>query len=692
MSLKLLLLLVSTLLLCITFSGVDAKKPKVYELIYEDYASSNFDYCFRVFNKTHEFGCQSLQSGNVGVLYNIQNAAAVDEFVKDANLHSYSILMEERVFNKKVLNTLIDTKRVQGILIYNSADDTATYKWSPASKCPRVFPALYTDLHGSEYSSCKKGDWNPLGDGLLDISVPFPVFFITENTLKSRLFTCLGKYNDNGNYPYCAVEMTSFMNAAGSSEICLRRGDYLTINPSNFCDKIAGNNVFGSLKTMTSSADETSKVSSPTIMVTSPMDARSFMPYSNTASSAHLATGFITTLAVAKVLSSKLSTTQKDALEKNIIFTILDGEAFDGIGSKRMISDMKTDKFPTKDMKVTLDDIANVVEIHGVGLMEGTSLYARSDPASTKSAEVDSMLATMAGGDVEIKKPSEQRGLPPSTLHNILRSSDVPAFLITDYDLQYSNTHYKSRYDTLKNLGVKYEGNVTEAEMLVLLEPLALELAKVVTTISRGLYKMAAGAAHTDATRLLLEADVVQIQNLLYCFLHKSNCTYFRDFIADQYQTHVDFAENPVLRYTGAGIGTTVKTASIYVHNFLFAALGTEVDSSECVNETLNSGEMYFSKDIINSNHEPNQTGVCIKSSSYLHAALQSEDDEDSSMWSESAWLTADSIKLRIFLVNPQEQVFTLIAGILVTVITLIVTYFAHKHQKILFPAAPQDL
>ena len=44
-----------------------------------------------------------------------------------------------------------------------------------------LFLDIYNKTHGAKYSKCSN-KWNPIGDGLTEENIPFPIFFLKNAT------------------------------------------------------------------------------------------------------------------------------------------------------------------------------------------------------------------------------------------------------------------------------------------------------------------------------------------------------------------------------------------------------------------------------------------------------------------------------------------------------------------------------
>lgn len=125
---------------------------------------------------------------------------------------------------------LKDSNKVSGVLLVHNSSNLPD-SFSHEDKCPNH----YSGLQGQ----CDN-PWNPYGSGLMFIDWGFPIFFVKGSDTTEKIVDCFRNFNfphkehgQAGN-PLCAIEMNSYMHAAVSSEICIRRSHMITnFNPGN---------------------------------------------------------------------------------------------------------------------------------------------------------------------------------------------------------------------------------------------------------------------------------------------------------------------------------------------------------------------------------------------------------------------------------------------------------------------------
>jgi len=687
------ILLIAVLVAIFSIGKCSKKDSKLYKMVYKDFTEIDFDYCFSMFNDTHTVGCQSSQNGDVGILEKVATDAELKLFLsnnkKPSNFKSVALL-EEKLFNKTNVMKLIANEKVAGILVYPSSQNKGSdFNWSPASSCPKYQPELYNGTYGSTYENCgsDKQPINPVGDGLLDMFIPMPVFFAHDINLITSLLNCYEQYNTKGSnsFPLCAVEMKSFMHGAVSGEVCTRRNNMNNLlSQSGYCEVVSGKNVYGSL------SDLKQLKQKETLILTSPIDSRSLMLYSSSSISANTATGFISLLAAARALG-KLTDEQKAKFDKNVLFALLNGEAFDGMGGKRMVSDLKSLNFPSKEAAIEFSSISNVLEVRDIGMVKTNEVYTHYDPVyyTKSSASIDEMQNTLKSGPFNVTKGNPNMGIPPSIIQTILRSREVPHLLVTDYADKFTNKHYQSRYDTLQNIGVKYNGNETEEEMLKLIEPLAKKIADVAQTLAISSYKISQQRGTVDIDTLKnITTDVEEVGSLIYCFLVNSSCSYFNNYIQNNFPNNFAFNGRPIPRYVGPQ-SSRVKLHTEVISVLLSGYLGSTkkgVKENDCNNQNFNNhtGQIYYMKNDLR-NLEMNVSSCLVAPVIRLDGYAAPEDGGNN--WSESIW-DNNSIGLRMFLVTSTlQEAFVFIGGLIFFLTTTFFVYKINKNLQVLFPS-----
>lgn len=240
--------LIHLIIACASYeASADRTSLKIYQTLQADY------FCFRRLNGTHEFGCSSDRTGNVGVVHVVSSEADIQTILKDEDGIRYVAVLPMEFFNMGNMSLLQNSDRVSGVIVLKSSI-LPRHGFSPDRTCPNENSGLYAD--DKEYSSCKKGSWNPQNPatGMFFVSWKFPIFMLDNETSKDLIVKkCFEKYNvisKNGErkWPLCAAQLKSRMSAAKDSATCIRRSSIIgALNPVRYCDPLADKNIVATL-------------------------------------------------------------------------------------------------------------------------------------------------------------------------------------------------------------------------------------------------------------------------------------------------------------------------------------------------------------------------------------------------------------------------------------------------------------
>uniref|UniRef100_A0A4X2JZM1 Nicastrin n=1 Tax=Vombatus ursinus TaxID=29139 RepID=A0A4X2JZM1_VOMUR len=596
--------------------------------------------CVRLLNATHQIGCQSSISGDTGVIHVVEEEEDLQWVLTDGPNPPYMVLLEGKLFNRKLMEKLKGTQRISGLAVA-LAKPSPVDGFSPSVECPNDGFGIYSNSYGSEYAHCKKLRWNPEGNGLAYEDFDFPIFLLEDENETQVIKQCYWDHNRGVNgsaptYPLCAMQLFSHMHAVTSTVTCMRRSaiqSTFSINPEVVCDPLADFNVWNTLN---------------------PLNA-----------------------------SGKLEPGDK-------VIIAATRETFDYIGSSRMVYDMEKGKFP-----VQLENIHSFVELGQVALRNSSDLWMHTDPMSQRDesiyTEVQNLLTILRNSSVGVpnvtmKEANSQNSLPPSSFQRFLRSQNISGVVLTDHPLAFSNRYYQSIYDTAENIGLKYPATLTPDEAMDFVTDIAKSLASVATVLGRALYQLAGGTNHTA-----VEADPVTVSRLLYGFLVKANNSWFQSVIRQDLK--VFLGGGPLQHYIA--VSSPINTT--YVVQYVLANLtGTVVNLTreQCQDskKAQDANKDLYEYAWVQGPEDPNGTGrlpQCVRSTARLAKAvspafeLQQWGSSEYSTWTESRW---KDIRARIFLVASRELEFvTLIVGLSILFVSLIVTYFINAKADILF-------
>ncbi|KAL7842247.1 hypothetical protein SRHO_G00239360 [Serrasalmus rhombeus] len=656
--------------------------------------------CVRLLNATHQIGCQSSISGDTGVLHVLETEADLDWILSTGPHPPYMVVMEAAFFTRSTMVKMKNSSRVAGVAVIKS-NTGPTEGFSPHTSCPNQNTGVYTEHYGPELANCNNTVWNPLGNGLSYEDFAFPIFSLKDDNQTQVIRKCYEDHNMRMNgsapqYPLCAMQLFSHMHAVTDTVTCMRRTDLqnsFSINPEKLCDPLSDFNVWTSIRPLNNSI-KGHKENESVVIAAARLDGRSFF-WDIAPSAEGTVSSIVTLLAAAQAL---YPVALEAPPQRNIFFTFFQGEAFDYIGSSRMVYDMENSKFV-----IDLDNVHSLLEIGQIGLRNGQSLWMHSDPVSRKNTTVDEQVKDLVANiksvasslKLSLNEPSATQALPPSSFQRFLRVRPVPGLVLADHQSSFTNRYYESLYDTATYLNVTYPSDLSPEQQLEYETEAAKSLTQVATLVARSIYKQAGGE---DRFLSNITADTKTVAKLLYGFLIMSNNSWFSSLLPPEALGRGSILESsPPQYYIGLRLDNTVKSVTRFVQFILANMTGTvtKLNQSQCQNPKDVPGE---SKDLYSYSWVSGPVSVngttdpyCVRSSVHLSKALSPAFEltdygsREYSTWTESRWKT---IRARIFLVaSPQLEMMTLGVGVAVLLVSLVVTYFISSKAELLFSA-----
>ncbi|XP_053331183.1 nicastrin [Spea bombifrons] len=654
--------------------------------------------CVRLLNATHQIGCQSSRNGDTGVIHVVEKEEDLAWVVETGRTPPYMVLLEGNLFTKDTMQKLRGSSRVSGIAVTLSKPSPPS-GFSPDLRCPNDGFGVYTSDHGAQYAHCNKTVWNPLGNGFSYEDFEFPIFLLQDENETEVIKQCYRDHNipRNGSvpaYPLCAMQLFSHMHAVTSTATCMRRNSIQTsfsINPEVVCDTLAGYNVWSALRPVNVSG--TLDPEDQVIIAATRMDSRSF--FWNLAPAADsTVSGLVAQLAAAEALH-KLPDVQ--SLPRNIMFTFFQGEAFDYIGSSRMVYDMEKGRFPVK-----LENIHSFVELNQVALRNNSNLWLHTDPVSrnnvTVNTEVQQLVQALLNtsvANVTVQEVDQSQPLPPASFQRFLRVRNIPGVVLTDHQGAYSNKYFHSMYDTADSIHMDYPDGLSKEEALEYVTEAAKSLADVASVYATALYRLA-GGNDTSA----IKADPKTVTKMLYGFLKMSNNSWFQSIIKADWKSILE--ETPSQYYVTANLQGTrpsPNNSTRFLLSVLANLTGTVVNytKEECQRpeKAADSRRELYDYYWVQGPLDGNMTSrlpYCVRTTIHSHLAespafeLGQWDSTEYSTWTESRW---KEIRARIFLVpSHQLEVITLVVGIAIFLVSLAVTYFINAKADVLFSSS----
>uniref|UniRef100_A0AAY5KPL5 Nicastrin n=1 Tax=Esox lucius TaxID=8010 RepID=A0AAY5KPL5_ESOLU len=623
--------------------------------------------CVRLLNATHQIGCQSSISGDTGVIHVLESEADLEWPLTKGPNPPYMILLESHLFTRSIMMKIKkESSRIAGVTVV--VPNTSPSEFSPHTTCPNENTGVYSDTYGPHLAHCNTTVWNPLGNGLSYEEFDFPVFSLKEDK------QCYYDHNRvvNGSapqYPLCAMQLFSHMFAVTDTATCMRRNDVInfSINPEMVCDPLGDFNVWGSIRPYNRS-QLGHRDNESVVMAAARLDSRAFFWDVSTGAEGSIS-GFVTLLAAAHALRD---VTQVAPPTHNILFAFFQGEAFDYIGSSRMVYDMQNGKFV-----IDLDNVHSLLEIGQVKRL------------------VDNFQSSATGANFSLVEPGVSQPLPPSSLQRFLRAQNIPGIVLADHRAAFNNKYYESYYDNADNLNLRYPPNMTAEEQLEFLTDTAMALTEVATVVARALYKQAGG----DGTQVdNIKADSKTVTQMLFGFLVQANNSWFQALIPPELK---DMLSDPPDFYVGVASSSPAKAKPLTrLVQFLLANLtgtATNLTQDQCQkpddlpDESVQMYSYLWVQGTVP--HNGTEKGpFCVRASVRLSQALSPAFDlgeyasRNYSTWTESRW---KFIKARIFLVASRDlEMLTLGVGVAVLFSSLLVTYFISTKADVLFSSA----
>ncbi|CAG2116809.1 unnamed protein product, partial [Medioppia subpectinata] len=535
----------------ISLSNGDRIKQKIYKPIESNY------FCFRRLNATHQIGCQSKEGGNVGAVYVINNETDMDHVLNTGRHYPYIPVITPKDFNLETLKRFKSSDRITGVLVLDiKGDERKALKiegLSPDKTCPNDGFGLYTG--DKTHDHCGQQEWNLAeglterhNDGLMFNDWPFPIFLIKNETNIAQIRDCFKRFG-GPNYPLCGVQLEAPMNAAKDSVSCVRRTalqrSSYSLSQTFFCDPLGGHNIFSTLLY----TSKTDKIADNSVIV---LAARldSFSMFDNVSPGADSAlTSLVTLLAVAKTLNEYRNDLQQKANNRNVLYALFDGEAFDYIGSSRTVYDMNNDRFPVdpnseKDLaQLKTKHISHFIELnqlatHGNDAM----LYIHKNLKS--NVKTKQLVDKLIQYGTQVTEIEDNRPLPPASLQVFLKDSqEIGGVVIANHKKEYTNKYYNSLYDDSVNV------NINDTK-------LAQRLTTIATAVSKTIYELITQETTKDIT-----VNQTFVESLINCYMNNSVCDLFK-YVSEPTAQRLNDYMDPLPTYVGVFGSSTMSSIS----------------------------------------------------------------------------------------------------------------------------------
>uniref|UniRef100_T1JAP2 Nicastrin n=1 Tax=Strigamia maritima TaxID=126957 RepID=T1JAP2_STRMM len=652
--------------------------------------------CFRRLNATHQIGCASLRGGSVGIIHYVENYSALNYILENGTNYPFVIAIRPDYFHRITLEDMKLSGKVSGVLLINPSNETfLMHNYSPDQKCPNMNYGLYRDE-----SSCSV-PWNKVGSGILYEDWGFPIFIIKEQHDIDLILECYQKFNSPNSgkedkWPFCAAELKANMLGAKDTKTCIRRSNLVTnLQQIQMCDPLGDHNIWLTVLPTNKSNPHTNK---SVIFLTAKLDAASM--FDGVSPGAHsTVTGLVCLIAIAEALSKH----KEDFVSKmNVMFSLLNGESFDYIGSSRMVYDMEKDNFPVpldSDVRdqpalFKLENIAHFIEMNQLSQMgPNETIFLHFDPLSTSHESISKdneklkleLLKQAKHFDINMAEASPiDLPLPPASFQTFLRGLNISGVVLTDHNGSYSNKFYNSIYDTGVPLNVSFLSAIPLQERTIL----QIHLARIASTVATSIYTLATGRSDKS-----IQINYSRIHDLLICYLNSSSCPLFLQSV-DPAQAKV-LPEHPYPLYVSVDAHSNpITTLTLQLLAFLTGEVVVNETKKECHDHKT---DQIFRHIWMKGSLNKEANSICVKTTANYSKAVSpafSIDDYDFdsgvySTWTESIWETTS---VRIFLKpSPQWEMTVLFVGLFVCALSFLVVWFIERNSSILFGSSPGD-
>lgn len=517
----------NTLLILLLVIAIQCQRIK--DSIYTDI--QNIKPCFRRLNGTHEIGCSSSLSGDVGVVVYLDRMEDIETLLVE-DFDKFVVLLDPAILSGNLLYKLKESGRVAGLIIPSVTEGNWTGHYpqtgfSTDTKCPNAGSSFFN----TSSTSCREedGGWNPTGSGAMWEDWGFAIFLVQDSKATSELYSCWMEHNQPPlTWPLCSVELKANMYAAKDSETCVRRSNLFNITPLPVCDQLADNNIlyFVKPRNATTPSNTTREESDRSVVVVAArLDALSLFDQAEVGFDSP-STGLVSLLATAHAVAEGIKSSNFQSGIENVLFLLIHGESFNYIGSSRIVYDMQNDAFPFNLTDAVREGkfyhngtqpllhprkIKYWVELGQLGMgpqQIKDTLYIHSHGETTQVTEA----LKRHRGSLEIGD-SKKESLPPCSAQSMLGlDPSLPTVLLTNFDDQYENEMYHSIFDSALYHGYNYSDGPKQ--------PVVQRLASVASMVASTILSESAPPPK-DQSELVNE--------LLHCYTVTANCTMFHE-------------------------------------------------------------------------------------------------------------------------------------------------------------------
>lgn len=619
--------------------------------------------CVLRLNGSQSFGCTSSRDGNVGIVHLVYNSTDLDWVLNSSPMDSYIAVLNLQMFSFENLQKLNNSDRINGVLLMQARKDV-TY-FSPEDTCPN----RYSGLAFTGRDMCEPEPWNPrtIYSSISMHKWKIPIFFTDDTQTVQQVEDNFHKFNlpleTQLERSLCALKMSAHMYAAIDSVTCIRRSNMVyNVNPVRFCEPLGDDNLWAPVVPISITSQKQKY-----IVVAARLDSTSLF-FGRAPGALSTATSLVTLLSTAHLLFNLTSSSQN--VNQNVLFMLFNGEAYDYIGSSRVVYDMNRGTFPFTENPISLDDISLFIELSQLQNDKSVIYHSlKSDDEMSKFVNIFSKEA--AKYNIEVSGSPSNSHFPPSSFQSFLaKKQNMSGLVLSSYGDQFTNRFYHSLYDDALNVNYKYS-NGSDIEN----DSLQSFVANFSTALAHTLYQEMTG----KDTDVVVDAELVD--EMLHCYVDSISCKFAEkvDFVESTPYQNLDY-------YVGVALYLARHQVAMLTRHAFIHLMGRKISvasKDECISR-VNSTHYTHSywSDAGNQCLESAANKSDAVSPAFIIENYNLAEGQYSS-WTESTW---NAIDVQMFLQpSSKYEWFVFAVGNAVLFSSFIVLWWIKQNSRELF-------
>lgn len=630
----------------------------------------------------------SSKSGNVGVLFLVQNESDLEFITSHPPSPPYAAIVTPKLFTRENILKLRDSEFISAIVLIN--DTRGMQSFSEESRCPNSF---FTHVLQPKCDVNKpEKTWNPYGTGLLQENFDIPIIFLSSKNESEKVLKCFNDFNKDPEThkdgSLCSIEVNSFMSAAGNSEICMRRSNGLKlINQIHYCDPMQGKNVYATLfpRPIVDPDNRTNDKNEKIILISSHLDTTSM--FDGLGDGATELASLTTLITAGHYLRKIIPNEVYERNNINVMFVIFNGESYDFIGSQRLVYDLKKgDAFPLRSSysnPLKLENIMMMIDIGSLDSLTDLNFYHLKDTDMSKKF-IDSVNYYKNKFNFSTQITTNlTNNIPPVSAQSFLRENiTFPAFVLATAEPE--NKFYHSIYDDKANLNFTYHNTSKDFDVL----PSALDnlgfdeksvqikIRNVASLLALAVYDM---LSNDFKYKDNLVASPVLVDEFLFCYLDATKCSLFKAIF--ELTGNFQGSDYPPPRYISVQPAIILE-ATFWAHRTFGYVLSEKVADVKKENCTFLPLYWIPGSQLSGECRRMTQNYSFALSPAFLEDGYNFKSNQYST-WTESTW---NELSARIFLKpSATHQSLTFSIGFVVMIISFVIVYLVNSKTDVLF-------